>query len=121
MRRSAVLISGTAICTFFVLLVPLLCLADTDLEIRHLLEYVEKSDCTFIRNGKTYGGGRAEQHIRKKYDYVRSRVKSAEDFIELAATKSSMTGDPYEVRCTGGTSYTADWLKAELDRFRQNE
>jgi hypothetical protein len=60
----------------------------------------------FTRNGKEYTGVEALEHIRMKYDYVKSRVKTAEDFIEYAATKSRQ-----EVP-------TADWLKEELARFR---
>ena len=88
-------------------------------EIGHLMEYITQSDCTFIRNGREYDSAEALEHIAKKYDYVKKRVKKAEDFITWAATKSSMSGKPYLVRCGGEEIPTAEWLKAELARFRE--
>ncbi|BBN55541.1 hypothetical protein TRE132_36660 [Pseudomonas chlororaphis subsp. aurantiaca] len=46
-------------------------------------------------------------------------VSSAEDFIELAATKSSMSGKAYEVHCPTGSQPASSWLKTELQRQRQ--
>jgi hypothetical protein len=39
--------------------------------------------------------------------------------IKYAATRSSLSGKPYLVRCGESEVLTADWLKAELGRFRQ--
>ena len=33
-------------------------------EIRHLLEYIDQSDCRFIRNGSEYNAQQARQHRR---------------------------------------------------------
>jgi hypothetical protein len=88
-------------------------------EIAHLMRTIEESACVFTRNGKEHTGIKALEHIRAKYDYVKRKVKRAEDFIEYAATKSSMTGRPYLVRCGEDEMATADWLKAELAAFRQ--
>lgn len=93
----------------------------TAAEIRGLLEFVEKSDCTFIRNGAEYSGPRARAHLEQKLNYLESknRVKSAEDFIDLAATKSSMSGRAYEVRCSEGKEPAGIWLHRELQRERE--
>lgn len=90
-------------------------------EIRGLLEFVENSDCTFIRNGAEYAGPRARAHLEQKLNYLESknRVKSAEDFIDLAATKSSMSGRAYEVRCSDRTEPAGIWLHRELQRQRE--
>ncbi|WP_060511109.1 DUF5329 domain-containing protein [Pseudomonas sp. NBRC 111124] len=90
-------------------------------EIRGLLEFIEKSDCTFIRNGAEYSGPRARAHLEQKLNYLESKdkVKSAEDFIDLAATKSSMSGRAYEVRCSEGTEPAGIWLHKELQRQRE--
>ncbi len=93
--------------------------AGTEQEVAHLLEYLEQSECVFVRNGKEYDGAEALGHIGKKYDYVKKRVKTAEDFIEYAATRSSLSGKPYLVRCDGEELLTAQWLKTELARLRQ--
>ena len=67
-------------------------------EIDHLLRFVAASPCAFIRNGVTYAGAQAADHIRDEYDYYRNDIHSAEDFIALAATKSAMSGRPYLVQ-----------------------
>lgn len=93
--------------------------AGTEQEVAHLLQYIEQSECVFARNGKEHGGDEAREHIGKKYDYVKKRVKTTEDFIEYAATRSSLSGKPYLVRCDGEELLTAQWLRTELERLRQ--
>lgn len=94
--------------------------ADWQTETEHLLSYIEQSDCLFIRNGKSYSAAEAGQHIGKKYNYVKKRIESAEQFISYAATKSSITGEAYTVTCDGDTLPSKQWLEAELDRFRRS-
>ena len=94
--------------------------AGTEEEIAHLLLYIEQSDCLFIRNGQEHDSVEGLAHIQKKYDYVKKRIKRAEDFIEHAASKSSLSGKVYMVRCADEEIPTADWLGAELARFRQS-
>jgi hypothetical protein len=90
-------------------------------EIKGLLDFVEHSECQFVRNGSEYPGPRARAHLEKKLHYLegKNRVNSAEDFIDLAATKSSMSGRAYEVRCSEGVEPASTWLKRELQRQRQ--
>lgn len=93
----------------------------TTQEIKGLLDFVEHSECQFVRNGSEYPGPRARAHLEKKLNYLEGKgmVNSAEDFIELAATKSSMSGRAYEVRCSEGVEPASTWLKRELQRQRQ--
>jgi hypothetical protein len=88
-------------------------------EIDHLLQYIENSDCIFIRNGRESNAAKAQAHIQNKYVYVKGRVKTAEDFIKYAATKSSMSGKPYKLRCSKKEIYVADWLYSELRKLRK--
>ena len=88
-------------------------------EIDHLFRTIETSGCTFNRNGNIYDGQEAGEHIRKKYAHAKRRIKSTEDFIRYAATKSSMSGRPYQVTCDGIEMPTAEWLTEELVRFRE--
>lgn len=88
-------------------------------EIDHLLQYIETSGCTFNRNGTVHDGQQAVEHIRKKYAHTKRRIKSTEDFIRYAATKSSISGQPYQVTCDGVEMPTAEWLTGELARFRE--
>src|SRR5262249_51163712 len=92
--------------------------AGTSDEIQHLLDYVGRSGCTFVRNGAESDAAAAREHIRAKYEYAKSQVGSAEDFIRLAASRSSMTGEPYVVRCGRWRFLSADWLMDELRRYR---
>ncbi len=90
-------------------------------EIEHLVEFVRSSNCQFSRNGSWHSAAEAAEHISKKYHYAldRGQIHSAEDFITYAATKSSLSGQAYTVRCGGGrTAACADWLTAELRRLR---
>ena len=87
-------------------------------EINHLLQYIESSGCIFIRNGKESTPAEARANIQEKYDHFRDRVKTTEDFIKYAATKSSISGKPYKVRCNGRETRNADWLHTELEKLR---
>ena len=100
-------------------LTPLESQADTELEIKHLFEYIQNSNCTFVRNGKEYNPPEALAHIQKKYGYAKRRITSAEDFIKYTVTKSSLSGQPYLVICNGREILSAEWFRAELKRFRK--
>ena len=93
----------------------------TTQEINSLLDFVEHSECRFVRNGSEYHGPQARAHLQKKLEYLEEedKVNSAEDFIELAATQSSKSGLAYEVRCPAGIQPANLWLKTELQRQRQ--
>ena len=107
-----------------ILCLPLAARADMDRppqEIQHLMDYIARSQCRFIRNGKIHDAEAARAHIQRKYDHVRRRVRTTEDFIDLAASRSSMSGEPYRVQCGATTLLCADWLRAELEHLRQQE
>lgn len=88
-------------------------------EVKHLFDFISQSGCRMVRNGETHDAPDAVKHIQRKYDYYRSDIKTTEDFIDRAATKSSMSGKRYTVECPGQkTRPTAQWLKEELNRFR---
>jgi hypothetical protein len=83
--------------------------------INYLLTYVEKSNCVFIRNGKEYNSKDAAKHIKTKYDSLRLNIKTPEEFIERAATKSIVSGQLYWVQCADHSPMpSADWLMGEL-------
>jgi len=88
--------------------------------INHLLQFVETSRCTFLRNGVEYDSKSAVNHIKEKYDYFKNQIRTAEDFIALAATKSELSGRPYFVRCEKAKEVpTATWLHEELQQYRK--
>lgn len=106
----------------FAFISPLYALNEMDRgAIEHLLRYINRrSDCVFVRNGREYSAHEAAMHVREKYDYFKDRIKSPEDFIRLAATRSLITGRLYMVRCGDGEIPVKDWLMEELSRYRQD-
>ncbi|MEM7411212.1 MAG: DUF5329 domain-containing protein [Myxococcota bacterium] len=95
--------------------------SEADREIGHLLGFVEASPCRFVRNGTVHAPAEGRAHLERKRKVLdrRGMIESAEDFIRLAATGSSITGRPYSVRCPEREPVaSADWLGAELKRWR---
>ncbi|MGB9110740.1 MAG: DUF5329 domain-containing protein [Telluria sp.] len=93
----------------------------TQREVGQLLDFVAQSNCQFNRNGSWYDARKARVHLQEKYDYLdqRGKVPNAEAFIDLAASKSSMSGMPYQVRCGDAPVMpSATWLSTELKRLR---
>jgi len=89
--------------------------------IEYLISYVSESDMVFVRNFSKYKADRAASHIRKKYDHFLDDIDSPEEFIELCASKSLMTGSEYTVTDPEGvTIKSRDWLLVELDNYRLN-
>jgi hypothetical protein len=91
-------------------------------EIQQLLGRLEASGCQFNRNGSWYSSQDARAHLQKKLDYLadKGQLESAEQFIERAASKSSMSGKPYWVQCTNTPQQeSAAWLGAQLKLVRQ--
>lgn len=90
-------------------------------EIAHLIGYLTTSGCSFQRNGSWHDAAEAARHLQRKYDYLLKRdlVATGEDFIARAASESSLSGKPYQVRCGANAPIaSAAWLKAELATYR---
>ncbi len=94
--------------------------SDTIAEINHLLKYVKSTECKYIRNGSVHSGAEAATHIKKKYNYFKDDIKTAEDFIRLSATKSTMTGSKYYIQCPKRYKIESQkWLFEELKKYRK--
>ena len=90
-------------------------------EIDALLQALAKSDCEFYRNGSWYPGSRAASHLQRKLDYFERKglISDAASFIDAAATRSSMSGEAYQVRCPGQAAEpSAEWLNDKLEQVR---
>jgi hypothetical protein len=90
-------------------------------EINALLTKLQTSACEFSRNGSWYGADQARSHLQTKLNYLEDRnaVQTAEQFIDLAASGSSMSGKPYLVRCGASAPVESKvWLTAELKALR---
>ncbi|WKD49799.1 DUF5329 family protein [Microbulbifer spongiae] len=92
-------------------------------EIEYLIGFVLNSNCTFIRNGKPHTADEAVKHIQRKYNYFRDDINSAEQFIELAASKSALSGRPYYTYCDSqkNKQLSSDWLLIALQKYRSDE
>jgi hypothetical protein len=87
-------------------------------EIDHLLDFVGTSSCTFVRNGAPGTGAEARDHLAGKFQYAKSQISTADEFIKNLATESSMSGEPYLIRCGRNEKPAGAWLADELRRFR---
>jgi hypothetical protein len=69
-------------------------------------------------------GADARDHLQRKYDWARKRhlAGSAEEFIERAASRSSLSGKPYRVRCPGRPEVESQrWFHEVLRRIRVDD
>lgn len=95
--------------------------AQAEREIQGLMDALSASSCEFQRNGTWHGRDEARKHLQRKYDYLlkKSLVDTAEQFIERAASKSSISGKAYQVRCPGQPAQpAATWFTAKLKTLR---
>ncbi|MGH7131150.1 MAG: DUF5329 family protein [Phycisphaerales bacterium] len=84
-------------------------------KIEKMLTLLAESDAVFIRNGVDYDGKAAAAHLRSKWSTAGSRIKTANDFIDGLASKSSTSGKPYQVRKKDGSTVLAgDWFRQLL-------
>ena len=91
--------------------------SDTDetKQIELLLARIEAmQDVVFIRNGKDYSSHKAADHLRLKWKKAGGRVKTAEDFIELCGSRSSISGKPYKIRFPDGRIENSEVIFKEL-------
>src|SRR5689334_3753235 len=72
--------------------------AEVRAEIDTLLSRLEQSGCEFYRNGSWYAATEAKTHLQRKLKAA-GAAGSTEQFIDALASKSSMSGKPYLVRC----------------------
>ena len=96
--------------------------AATRAEIVGLLDALSVSGCRFQRNGSWYDATEARAHLQRKYDYLlkKSQVDTTEQFIERAASRSSMSGCAYRVKCGGTEQDASAWFELQLIRLRDS-
>jgi hypothetical protein len=92
-------------------------------EIQSLLAAMEQSGCEFYRNGDWHTAVEARAHLARKLAEVEKRhpPRSADEFIDVVATRSSISGEPYRVRCPGvAPTASATWFRQTLERSRRS-
>jgi hypothetical protein len=87
--------------------------------IEKLIRFVEnQKGMKFIRNGTEYSCADAGKFLRGKMEAMGGEVTNAREFIERIASKSSMSGKPYEVKFADGkTMLASQFLADELKRI----
>ncbi len=91
-------------------------------EIHYLIQFVADSGAIFIRNGTEHSAKDAADHLAMKYRRASRYAKTAEDFIDNLASKSSITRRPYTVVTIGGEKLSArDWLYSALGDYRDSQ
>jgi hypothetical protein len=95
--------------------------AQDDIEkkkIDFLISSVENlKGAKFIRNGTEYNGDEAAKHLRMKLQNVLV-VQTADDFIRLCASKSSVSGKPYMIRLPDGKTIKSEkYFREKLKEY----
>jgi len=88
---------------------------EAERQIELLLARIEiLHNVVFIRNGKEYSANKAADHLRLKWKKAGRRVKTAEDFIALCGSRSSISGKPYKMRFADGRIENSAVILKEL-------
>jgi hypothetical protein len=90
-------------------------------EIDALLARLASSGCSFYRNGSWHDAVEAKAHLLEKLAHLERRrlVQTTEQFIEGAASGSSVSRKPYLVKCGDAAAVESRiWLTAELQAIR---
>lgn len=92
-------------------------------KIEALIKNVEDlKDTKFVRNGSEYDAKSAGTFLRGKLRTQQSELKTAQDFIDKAATVSSTSGKPYLIRFKDGKEVQlAEYLKGELKKLDEQK
>ena len=95
--------------------------AEPEASIEYMLARVASSDVIFVRNGKAHTAAEAVDHMRLKYEYYEDRIRTPEDFIRWAATKSVLSGRAYKIRDENGEVPAAEWMHRLLVEYRDSQ
>lgn len=92
-------------------------------KIVHLICFVANlKGATFIRNGDEHKPKQAADHLAMKREKAGSRIKTAKEFIDKVATRSSLTGEVYMIRFANGKSFPAQMvLQSELKKLEEGK
>lgn len=85
-------------------------------KIERLIEAVgHLANASFNRNGTAHDARAAADHLRLKLREAGGRVRTADDFIRLCGTRSSMSGQAYLIEFADGRRITSEsFLRARL-------
>jgi hypothetical protein len=92
-------------------------------DLHRLIEMVgDMNGAVFIRNDVEHDPREAADHLRLKWRAKADDIDTAVAFIDLLATRSSMTGRPYQIRLsTGETVPAGAYLHEKLREIEREE
>jgi len=92
-------------------------------KIDHLILFIRNlKGATFIRNGSEHSASAAADHLQMKREKAGTRIKTAKDFIDKVATKSSISGEYYMIRFANGKEFPAYMvLSNELKKLEEKK
>jgi hypothetical protein len=80
----------------------------------------QRTDMKFVRNGKEYSFKEAGEFLRGKLKWRLDKVRTVQDFIEQVGTRSTTSGEIYQVRLADGrTLPSAEFLREQLQRIEK--
>lgn len=71
-------------------------------KISFLIAVISKLDAKFVRNGSEYSPQDAADHLKMKRKKAGNRIKTAREFIDGIASKSSQSGEKYTIKFKDG-------------------
>ncbi len=88
-------------------------------KIEYLISSVENlKGANFIRNGTEYTGKQAVEHLRIKLQIAGGKVQTADDFIRLCASTSSISGKPYMIKSADGKTINSErYFRSKLKEY----
>ncbi len=96
--------------------------AEEQASIDWLLDQINNSKATFIRNGKEYDAAKAVSHLKTKLMFAGRRVQTVRQFIVGVASHSEQSGKNYEIRTSDGKQGPmAMWLMERLAIYEQGK
>lgn len=92
-------------------------------KIEALIKNIEElKETKFIRNGSEYDAASAGKFLRSKWRSQEAELKTAQDFIEKAASVSSTSGKAYVIRFKDGKEVPCgEYLKGELKKLEEKK
>lgn len=90
-------------------------------KIEALIKHIEEiKDAKFIRNDVEYNAKAAAALLRRKWKSHQAEMQTAKDFIEKAASISSSSGKPYEIKFKDRKIKTSEYLLEVLNKLEQS-
>ncbi len=95
-------------------------------KIEYLLQEISMVEGVFVRNETEHAPQEAVEHLRMKIKrameswFAPKKEKwTAEMFIDKLASKSSLSGKPYQIKLNDGRVINSrDWLNRKLKQFK---